>query len=260
MNHQAIIPQFENKELLPENLNLSPAEMKEVMQEAHRMMDLLVNYKDLRMSYTCALKTIRTRFEVLETEFRVKNQHNPISFITARIKSNQSIIGKMARKGLPFSIEDIEKNILDIAGIRIICSYADDIYALADALLRQDDIKLLQRKDYIAYPKPNGYRSLHLVVTVPVFFADQRREIPVEVQIRTVAMDFWASLEHQMKYKQSIENQEEVITRLRSCAERIAGLDDEMQDIRQQIETAKDKPNAEDALIQRVMRLEDPID
>ena len=117
MNHQAIIPQFENKELLPENLNLSPAEMKEVMQEAHRMMDLLVNYKDLRMSYTCALKTIRTRFEVLETEFRVKNQHNPISFITARIKSYQSIIGKMARKGLPFSIEDMEKNILDIAGI-----------------------------------------------------------------------------------------------------------------------------------------------
>ena len=107
MNHQAIIPQFENKELLPENLNLSPAEMKEVMQEAHRMMDLL-------------LKTIRTRFEVLETEFRVKNQHNPISFITARIKSNQSIIGKMARKGLPFSIEDMEKNILDIAGIRIL--------------------------------------------------------------------------------------------------------------------------------------------
>ena len=166
----------------------------------------------------------------------------------------------MARKGLPFSIEDMEKNILDIAGIRIICSYADDIYALADALLRQDDIKLLQRKDYIAHPKPNGYRSLHLVVTVPVFFADQRREIPVEVQIHTVAMDFWASLEHQMKYKQSIENQEEVITRLRSCAERIAGLDDEMQDIRQQIEAAKDKPNAEDALIQRVMRLEDPID
>lgn len=260
MDHQSIIQMPGNSGLLPENLSLSQADIDEIMREARRMMELLVDYKDLRMTYTCALKTIRTRCEVLDTEFKVKNQHNPISFISTRVKSNQSIVGKMARKGIPFSIENMEKNILDIAGIRIICSYMDDIYALADALLRQDDIKLLRRKDYIAHPKPNGYRSLHLIVTVPVFFAGQRREIPVEVQIRTIAMDFWASLEHQMKYKQCIDNQETIIERLHSCAERIAALDSEMQEIRQKIENAKDKPGANETLMQRVARLEDPID
>lgn len=244
----------------PAPFHLSPAEMQEVFQEAHRMMELLVDYKDLRMVYGCALQTIRTRFEVLDHEFQLRSQRNPIDSFSTRIKSNQSIVGKMARKGIPFSIENMEKHIQDIAGIRVICSYQDDIYSLADALLRQDDIILLKRKDYIANPKPNGYRSLHLIVKVPVYFADQRREIPVEVQIRTIAMDFWASLEHQMKYKKEIPDQASVIAELTSCAERIAALDQEMLTLRKRIDAAKDAPSPDEELLRRLQKLDVPFD
>ncbi len=242
-----------------ELFNLSSDDMREALTEARHMMELLVEYKDLRMTYECALKSMRMRFEVLDEEFSTRYQHNPISFMKTRIKSNPSIVGKMQRRRIPFSIENMERNILDIAGIRIICSYLDDIYALADALLRQDDITLISRKDYIANPKPNGYRSLHLVVSVPVYFADQKKQIPVEVQIRTIAMDFWASLEHQMKYKQNIPDQQEIVKRLTSCADRIAALDREMQEIRSQIDAAKGEPSRDEVLIRRLQHLGDSL-
>lgn len=241
-------------------LHLSPAEMQAVMVQARKMMEMMVDYTDLRMVYGCALKIVRTKFEVLDSEFEVRNQRNPINFISSRVKSNQSIIGKMIRRRIPLTIENMEKEIQDIAGIRIICSYEDDIYHLADALLQQDNVTLLKRKDYIANPKPNGYRSLHLIVSVPVYFADQKRDVPVEVQIRTIAMDFWASLEHSMKYKQEIKDQDIVAARLKSCADRIAEVDKEMQDIRQQIDAGKDVPSDEDVLIQRLTKLDSIFD
>ena len=147
-----------------------------------------------------------------------------------------------------------------LAGVRVICSYVDDIYRLSEALLRQDDVKLIAQKDYIQQPKPNGYRSLHLIVRVPVFFADQRRDLPVEVQIRTIAMDFWASLEHQLKYKQNVPEQEAIVEQLRHCAQRVSDLDEEMLAIRRRIEAAEDKPSEDDILLEKLMRLETPLE
>ena len=144
--------------------------------------------------------------------------------------------------------------------MRVICSYVDDIYRLSEALLRQDDVKLIAQKDYIQQPKPNGYRSLHLIVCVPVFFADQRRDLPVEVQIRTIAMDFWASLEHQLKYKQNVPEQEAIVEQLRHCAQRVSDLDEEMLAIRRRIEAAEDKPSEDDILLEKLMRLETPLE
>ena len=243
-----------------EIMSLAQMAPENVMDEARRILELMVGYKELRMMYACALKEMRTKFEVLNAEFNVRYQRNPINFINTRLKSNQSILEKMQRRRVAFSLENLENSIQDIAGIRIICSYVDDIYQLSEALLRQDDVELLARKDYIKRPKPNGYRSLHLIVRIPVFFADQKRELPVEVQIRTIAMDFWASLEHQMKYKQSVPEQEEVVNQLRLCAERISVLDDEMIGLRRRIEAAKDKPTQDDILFEKLMNLEKPIE
>ena len=147
-----------------------------------------------------------------------------------------------------------------MAGVRVICSYVDDIYRLSESFLRQDDIALIARKDYIGHPKPNGYRSLHLIVRVPVFFADQRRELPVEVQIRTIAMDFWASLEHQLKYKQDVPEQEEIVKQLCRCAQRVSELDEEMLSLRRRIEAAGEKPSEDDILMEKLMHLETPLE
>ncbi len=215
--------------------------------------EYILAYRELRLKYVCALKEIKTKFEVLNTEFRVSNARNPISSITARIKTTSGIIDKLHRKNLDVSIANMEKNIQDIAGIRVICSYIDDIYLLANALKNQADITVITEKDYIKNPKPNGYRSLHLIVSVPVFFSDKTENICVEIQIRTIAMDFWASLEHQMKYKQSIPNAEAINARLAKCAEVICKTDEEMLDIRKTIE-ATDQNTSEEELLKRKMK------
>ncbi len=225
-----------------------------------KMMWSVVQYKELQMTYSCALKEIKTKFDVLSTEFNVKNKRNPISSITTRLKSAESTIRKLMNKNLPVSIESIKNNICDVAGIRVICSYIDDIYKIADALLMQDDIELVQRKDYIKNPKPNGYRSLHLIVRVPVFFAERKEKVNVEVQIRTIAMDFWASLEHQMKYKQQIPEQAEVVARLKHCADVIADTDGEMLALRRRIEQAEDAPSEEDVLLEKLKKIDVRID
>lgn len=230
----------ENDEYRPvgggaEILRFARAASGDVMDEARRLLEAMVGYKDLRMMYSCALKEVRTKFEVLNMEFNVRHRRNPISSINTRLKSNQSIMEKMRRRSVPFSLENLQKHIQDVAGVRVICSYVDDIYLLSEALLRQDDIALLARKDYIRHPKPNGYRSLHLIVRVPVFFADQKRELPVEVQIRTIAMDFWASLEHQLRYKEAAHVPEELNRQLLDAANRIAALDGDMQRIHDQM-------------------------
>jgi len=238
----------------------SESALSVVFNHTKRVMGTMIDYKELMMMYTCAMKEVQTKFDVLNTEFKVRYQRNPISSICTRLKRASGITEKLMRMKKPITTESIEENINDVAGVRVICSYIDDIYMIADALLRQDDITLVTRKDYIAEPKPNGYRSLHLIVRVPVFFADRRREMKVEVQIRTIAMDFWASLEHQLKYKQEIADQEHIIEQLKDCAEVINATDAKMLDIRRQIEEMADTPTEEDLLFEKFSRIDIPLE
>ncbi len=185
----------------------------------------------LQQQYSAAIKEVRTKLEILDDEFHMKFDHNPIHHMEYRLKSPSSIFEKLRRRNLPMTIEAIRENLFDVAGVRVICNYKDDIYRIADLLVAQDDIRLLKTKDYIAYPKENGYRSLHLVIEVPVFLSEERRVTPVEVQIRTIAMDFWASLEHQLKYKATGEVPSYVRDELYDCAVAIADIDERMQRI-----------------------------
>ena len=183
------------------------------------------------------LMEIETKFDVLNSQLSLKYDSNPIESIKTRIKSFESIIGKVERYGLTPSLDAIEENMNDIAGVRVICSFIDDIYTIADSFLNQDDITLIEKKDYIKNPKPSGYRSLHLIVSVPIFFLNEKRNVKVEVQLRTIAMDFWASLEHKLRYKKNIPDDvvKSLSAELIQCAEDSAALDNRMLDIRKQI-------------------------
>lgn len=227
-----------------------------IIGQAMNLLDGVLDYKDLMMGYACAIKEINTKFEVLDTEFEVRYKRNPISSIETRLKSQTSILEKMARLGIAPSRENIENNLNDIAGIRVICSYIDDIYFLADALTKQDDIKLIKRKDYISNPKPNGYRSLHLIVSVPIFFAESSKEVKAEVQIRTIAMDFWASLEHQIKYKKNVKNADKVIARLKECADEIAHVDETMQQIRMEMDKIQENSTDAETLYEKLKKID----
>ncbi len=186
----------------------------------------------LTQIYGSAVKEVTTKLEILNDQFKIQHSHNPIRYIESRVKSPRSIVEKCLRKGIALTAESVTENILDIAGIRVICCYVDDIYNVADMLLSQNDITLIKRKDYIKNPKENGYRSLHLVIRIPIFLADRVEMVPAEIQIRTVAMDFWASLEHQLRYKSDMgEVSEDIARELKSCAEDSAELDLRMQDI-----------------------------
>ena len=233
--------------------------MDMVYNRTKKMMWSMVQYKELQMMYSCALKEMQTKFEVLDTEFKLKYNRNPISSISTRLKRSESIMEKLTKNNFPISIESIEQNIHDVAGIRVICAYIDDIYKIADALLKQDDVTLIERKDYIKNPKPNGYRSLHIIVSIPVFFEEKKKNMKVEVQIRTIAMDFWASLEHQLKYKKDIDDEQDVIAELKACADVISETDEKMLNLRQRLEEAEDIPTEEDILFDRLRRLDVPI-
>ncbi len=196
-------------------------------------------WQELMSRFRCAIMEIETKFRVLNEQFSLLHERNPIENIKTRIKSPESIRKKMAKKGLtPTSLDCIEENIKDIAGIRVICSFIDDIYMLADCLTSQDDITLLECKDYIKNPKENGYRSLHLIVEVPIFLQNEKRNMKVEVQLRTIAMEFWANLEHRLRYKKDLP--EDVLRAtsdgLYQCAEISAQLDEHMQQIRNAVE------------------------
>lgn len=203
--------------------------------------DILVSqarqFQQVMMMYTCAIREVKTKLEVLNDELSVRNQRNPIEMIKSRVKKPMSIVEKLQRRGLPISLESMVDHLDDVAGIRVICSFVDDIYEVADMLVRQDDITVVAIKDYIKNPKPNGYRSYHMIVEIPVFFSDCKKPMRVEVQIRTIAMDFWASLDHQLKYKKEVVNEKEISEELRQCAEVIAQTDQKMYEIRQQIES-----------------------
>ena len=189
------------------------------------------DFQIFMMMYNCAIKEVRTKFEVLNDELSVTSKRNPIQMIKSRVKSPVSIMNKLERKSLEMSMSSILDNINDVAGVRIICAFVNDIYDVADMFASQDDIRVLQVKDYIKNPKPNGYRSYHMIVEIPVFFAEHKQYMKVEVQLRTIAMDFWASLEHSMKYKKDIADADEIIAQLKDCAESIAETDLQMQKI-----------------------------
>lgn len=212
----------------------------------------LVQYQELMMMYNCAIHEVRTKLEVLNADLSVRYQRNPIEFISYRIKKPASLIRKMKLRGLPITVSAIEGNIHDVAGIRVICSFIDDIYTVAEMLTRQDDITLIETKDYIRNPKANGYRSLHLLIDLPVFFSDQKKVMRVEVQIRTIAMDFWANLEHQIKYKHVVANEEEIVAELTECAETIAATDRRMMEIRDKINAGEENTSSGEDIQERL--------
>ncbi len=197
--------------------------------------EMFYEFLELEHLYESAAELVKAQLNIYDTEFSMKFQRNPIHGIESRIKSPQSIVGKLQKKGLPLSAKSAQKHLMDIAGIRVVCYYVNDIYAIAELLSTRDDFKLVKIKDYIRNPKPSGYRSLHMIVMVPVYLATCRKEVPVEIQIRTIAMDFWASLEHQLRYKTHSPVPEELRDELHELAGTIADTDLRMQDIYQQI-------------------------
>ena len=215
--------------------------LREIIGGDESSLDKMQKFQELMMRYNAAIREERTKFEVLNDEFSFRNSRNPIESITSRIKKPVSIAEKLRRMGCPLTLKSVSENLNDIAGIRVICSFIDDIYMVAELLARQDDITVVRVKDYIQKPKPNGYRSYHMIVEVPVFFSDGKRPMRVEIQLRTVAMDFWASLEHQMKYKQDSADRPEIAAELKSCAETIAATDARMLGIRRRIEALQKK-------------------
>ena len=205
------------------------------IQNVDEFFDNAQEFNKLMMMYNCAIKEVTTKFDVLNDDMSVRFQRNPIETVKSRIKKPRSIVKKLIKNELPVTLESVSENLNDVAGVRVICSFVDDIYKVKEIFLKQDDITLIAEKDYIKNPKPNGYRSLHMIVEIPVFFADKKVPIRVEVQFRTIGMDFWASLEHQIKYKKEIKNEDEAIKRLKNCAEIIAEADVEMQKINDMI-------------------------
>lgn len=215
------------------NIKLKKQFVEEVFKWSKARMQ---EYSKLMAYYRCAIMEVETKFNVLNEEFSLQYDRNPINGIKSRLKSIESIKEKLERKGLPYTVQAIEENLNDVAGVRVVCSFTADVYLLAEALLKQDDIQLIEKKDYIANPKENGYRSLHLIVSVPIFLAHEKRIMKVEVQLRTIAMDSWASLEHQLRYKKDMEFTEEMVSELYRCAQLSSELDEKMDALRAQVQ------------------------
>lgn len=218
---------LEKNETFEISESMIPQQMAVTIEDARK---IARTFADLRMRYTGAIKEISTKLEVLDNEFSMKHDYNPIHHMECRLKSIKSIVEKIEKKGWPMEIASVYK-VMDFAGIRVICNYIDDVYTVEESLLRQDDIKLLERKDYIKNPKESGYRSLHIVVEVPIFLSDRTYNMPVEIQIRTIAMDTWASLEHELKYKRKEDMPEHVAQELKICAKSMADVDTTMERI-----------------------------
>ena len=197
--------------------------------------DVMLEYRKIKLLYRSALKEIRTKLEILNDEFKLVHQYNPIEHIESRLKTDESITRKLIRKGKEITVENIQKYIDDIAGVRVICSFTPDIYRIVDMISSQDDIEVLKTKDYMLNPKVNGYRSYHLIVRVPIFLSDRVVPTKVEIQIRTVAMDFWASLEHKIYYKYEGNTPEYIKKELRECADLVTFLDSKMLAINEEV-------------------------
>lgn len=193
------------------------------------------SWKEVNLIYNAALKQVETKMEILNEEFHHVHQYNPIEHIKSRIKSPESIVKKLKRHGYESTIENMIKYVNDIAGIRIICSFTSDIYMISDMIKNQKDIQVIATKDYITYPKASGYRSYHMMVTVPVYLSDRIVDTKVEIQIRTVAMDFWASLEHKIHYKLEGDAPEHIKKQLIECSRMVADLDERMLSLNEEI-------------------------
>jgi putative GTP pyrophosphokinase len=215
------------------------------VQQWERLKQEIVRFM---MTYKFAVEELRTKIEILRQEFHYIHDHNPIEQITCRVKSPESILQKARRKGVPLSLPAIRENIRDIAGVRIICAFVSDIYRVSEMLQKQSDLHIAECKDYIQNPKPNGYRSLHLIVQLPVFMSDHTEKVWAEIQIRTIAMDFWASLEHKLNYKYNYQIPEPLLNELRAAAESIAALDAKMEKINRQANHFKATLQTDDAL------------
>lgn len=210
-------------------------------QVPDQILEEISNFQELMMMYHSAIREVTTKLEILNDELSLNNKNNPIQFIKSRIKKPLSIMNKLQKLEKDISVESIMTSLNDVAGIRVISSFIDDVYKIADMLVKQDDIVLIDVKDYIKNPKPNGYRSYHLIIEVPVFFSEKKQWVRVEIQIRTVAMDFWASLEHQVKYKKDIEDTKSIEEELKQCADTIASTDLQMMNIRNRLEEVTNK-------------------
>ncbi len=197
--------------------------------------DFVKGYMRLSHLYRGAMMEVSTKLEILDDEFSVTYDHNPIHHMECRLKSAESTVNKLRRKGYEVSTQSIMEHIQDVAGVRVICNYTDDLYRLAGVIEKHRDFTLLRRTDYIANPKPNGYRSLHLVVEVPVTISEVILRLPVEIQLRTIAMDMWASLEHELHYKSNKNISDEATEQLKECAEQLSAIDAKMQEISQSI-------------------------
>ena len=215
-----------SREGLPD-VKLQKNEIKTLMQ------NYAMPYRELMSYYRCAMMEVETKFNVLNEELSLQYDRNPIETIKTRLKSPESILEKLHRKNHPVTVDSIEQNLNDIAGVRVICAFQSDIYQLEEAFLKQDDIRLVERKDYIANPKSNGYRSLHLIVEIPIFLHDHKRLMRVEVQFRTISMDWWASLEHKIRYKKGLQESDHVDQELFECAKMSAELDSRMEKLQQ---------------------------
>ncbi len=228
---------------------LSPVQHEKIKREllSDEFLDLAkektLPIETLMAYYRCVIMEIETKFFVLNEELSLEYDRNPIETIKTRLKSWDSLIKKMWNKNLPMNLKSLEENIYDVAGIRVICSFQEDIYRLAESFLRQDDVKLIEKKDYIKNPKPNGYRSLHLIVEVPIFLQNETRHMKAEVQFRTIAMDFWASLEHKLRYKKNISDADAELlgNELLICSQMSAELDERMQTVKNKISVAEKK-------------------
>jgi len=226
------------------NINMNPnselvqsfVKVPDMVQVPDILLTQAYQFQEAMMMYTCAIREAKTKLEVLNDELSVRNKRNPIEMIKSRVKKPLSIVEKLQRRGLDITVQSMMDNLDDVAGIRVICSFVDDIYQVAEMLVRQDDVRVVAVKDYIKNPKDNGYRSYHMIIEIPVFFSNEKKLMRVEVQIRTIAMDFWASLDHQLKYKKELADAAEISEELRRCAEVIAQTDQEMLSIRKRIE------------------------
>lgn len=199
--------------------------------------DPVESWNEVLLIYRSALKEVNTKLEILNDEFQHVHRYNPIEHIKSRIKTSESIVKKLKRKGYESTIENMIEYVDDIAGIRIICSFTSDIYQIAEMLANQSDIKLVSVKDYIKNPKPSGYKSYHMLVTVPIYLSDRTIETKVEIQIRTVAMDFWASLEHKIHYKFEGNAPEHIKEELVECARMVSDLDARMLSLNDEIQS-----------------------
>ena len=208
-------------------MNTDSQHLQQVSEEFQHMVE---EFFLVQSRYSAAIKEIQTKLEILDDEFQMRHRRNPIHHMQSRLKTIQSMLEKLKRKNYEVSINSAVKNLQDIAGIRVICPYIQDVYSLFELLNRQDDLEIVKVKDYIASPKPNGYRSLHVIARIPVFFMDKKESIPVEIQLRTLAMDFWASLEHDLKYKAVSEVQGiDASSELKDCSRIIEEVESRMQ-------------------------------